>query len=85
MFVGLPSRLLHVAFTKHLCLIHCSASSDFIDFRTWTFLSSYAEASTTAAILGAVVSYFHVYCIYIAYEYISIGKVTCLCKCWTEL
>lgn len=54
-FVSLPSSLLHVAFTKHLCLIHCSASSDFIDFHTWTFLSSQAEESTTAAILGAIV------------------------------
>lgn len=33
-FISLPSRLLHVAFTKHLCLIHCSVSSDFTDFRT---------------------------------------------------
>lgn len=55
MFVSLSFSLLHVAFSKHLCLIHYLESSDFIDIPTLTFLSSYAEAYTVAPILGVIV------------------------------
>lgn len=55
-FVSLSFSLLHAAFTKHLCLIHCLESSDFTHFPVLTFLSSCAEAYTTAPILGVIVS-----------------------------
>lgn len=61
-FVSLSFSLVHVAFTKHLCLIHCLESSDFAHFPTLTFLSSCAEAYITAPILRVTMSAkLHVY------------------------